>query len=162
MSTQNLMPGHQYLWQHLPAPDNTYTCTWNLYKRCLFLCLCCLAFKCKHENWFQNFIHFTAHTINCVCHSIRSMFIVLGLYNFGTSLNFRKNWDMLRRKKIHLSVWKWCSSPSFPFFYNTCIWQSVLELGFKSLGDSNFQNLWDLCRERLIYPFKFNEDWNCP
>ena len=26
---------------------------------------------------------FYAHTINCVCHSIRSMFRVLGMYNFG-------------------------------------------------------------------------------
>ena len=26
---------------------------------------------------------FSAHTINCVCHSIRSMFRVLGMYNFG-------------------------------------------------------------------------------
>ena len=28
---------------------------------------------------------FYAHTINCVCHSIRSMFRVLGVYNFGAS-----------------------------------------------------------------------------
>ena len=27
---------------------------------------------------------FSAHTINCVCHSIRSMFRVLGIYNFGS------------------------------------------------------------------------------
>jgi hypothetical protein len=26
---------------------------------------------------------FSAHTINYVCHSIRSMFRVLGIYNFG-------------------------------------------------------------------------------
>ena len=26
--------------------------------------------------------HFNAHTINCVCHNIRSMFRVLGIYNF--------------------------------------------------------------------------------
>ena len=25
---------------------------------------------------------FSAHTVNCVCHSIRSMFRVLGMYNF--------------------------------------------------------------------------------
>ena len=48
------MPGRRHLWRHLPAPVNTYTCTWNLYQRCLFLCLCYLAFKCKHENWFQS------------------------------------------------------------------------------------------------------------
>ena len=27
--------------------------------------------------------HFNAHTIDCVCHTIRSMFRVLGIYNFG-------------------------------------------------------------------------------
>ena len=27
---------------------------------------------------------FSAHTINCMCHSIRSMFRVLGIYNFGS------------------------------------------------------------------------------
>ena len=31
-------------------------------------------------------IYFTAHTIKCVCHSIRSIFRVLGVYNFGLSL----------------------------------------------------------------------------
>ena len=31
-------------------------------------------------------IYFTAHTINCVCHSIRTMFRVLGIYNFGSAL----------------------------------------------------------------------------
>ena len=28
-------------------------------------------------------IYFTAHTFNCVCHCIRVMFRVLGIYNFG-------------------------------------------------------------------------------
>ena len=32
-------------------------------------------------------IYFTAHTLNCVCHSIRSMFRVLGVYNFGWMVN---------------------------------------------------------------------------
>ena len=27
---------------------------------------------------------FSAHTINCVCHSIRSMFRALGIYNFDS------------------------------------------------------------------------------
>ena len=30
---------------------------------------------------------FFAHTINCVCHSITSMFRVLGIYNFGNVQN---------------------------------------------------------------------------
>ena len=29
--------------------------------------------------------HLTAHAINCVCHSIMSIFRVLGIYNFGSS-----------------------------------------------------------------------------
>ena len=33
--------------------------------------------------------YFTAHTINCVCHSIRSMLRVLGIYNFGPILQFQ-------------------------------------------------------------------------
>ena len=31
---------------------------------------------------------FSAHTIKCVCHSIRSMFRVLGVYNFGFLIFF--------------------------------------------------------------------------
>ena len=29
----------------------------------------------------------TVHTINCVCHSIMSMFKVLGIYNFDSRVN---------------------------------------------------------------------------
>jgi hypothetical protein len=36
---------------------------------------------------------FSAHTINCVCHSIRSMFRVVGIYNFAAGLN-SKNFDI--------------------------------------------------------------------
>ena len=36
---------------------------------------------------------FFAHTINCVCHSIRSMFRVLGIYNFGIRANVDENED---------------------------------------------------------------------
>ena len=38
---------------------------------------------------------FSAHIINCVCHCIRSMFRVLGIYNFDskykTELDVKKN-----------------------------------------------------------------------
>ena len=110
------------------------------------------------------------HCRNGSCRYVRAMYITSTMTNLnGLGLKVLvqvwipgKIGTCCVENKIHLSVWKWCSSPSFPFFYNRCIWQSVLEHGFKSLGDSNFQNLWDLCRERLIYPFKFNEDWNCP
>ena len=33
---------------------------------------------------------FSAHTINCMCHSIRSMFRVLGVYNFAFDQEFVK------------------------------------------------------------------------
>ena len=36
---------------------------------------------------------FSAHTINCVCHSIRSMFRLLGIYNFA--LKYKKNATVL-------------------------------------------------------------------
>ena len=52
----------------------------------------------KINPWFKPwFKHFTAHTINCVCHNIRSMFRVLGMYNFG--LNQPKFQIMLYRKE---------------------------------------------------------------
>ena len=35
---------------------------------------------------FNHDLTFSAHTINCVCHSIRSMFRVLGIYNFGCAI----------------------------------------------------------------------------
>ena len=34
---------------------------------------------------------FSAQTINCVCHSIRSMFRVLDIYNFGTHVAYEVN-----------------------------------------------------------------------
>ena len=35
------------------------------------------------ENDLNHNLTFSTHTINCVCHSIRSMFRVLGMYNFA-------------------------------------------------------------------------------
>ena len=35
-------------------------------------------------------LKFSAYTISCVCHSIRSMFRVLGTYNFGYDLKIGK------------------------------------------------------------------------
>ena len=40
---------------------------------------------------------FSAHTINCVCHSIRSMFRVLGIYNSALTIN--KNTIYHQKKK---------------------------------------------------------------
>ena len=43
-------------------------------------------------------IYFTAHTFNCVCHCIRAMFRVLGMYNFGRLIN--QNYATMRVKQI--------------------------------------------------------------
>ena len=43
---------------------------------------------------------FSAHTINCVGHSIRSMFRVLGIYNFGS---WKKNWVSESLSLLHVS-----------------------------------------------------------
>ena len=45
-------------------------------------------------------IYFTAHTFNCVCHSIRTMFRVLGIYNFD-SYTKEKVSKWLPRKADH-------------------------------------------------------------
>ena len=43
----------------------------------------------KNKSWFKSWvIYFTAHTIECVCHCIKSMFRVLGVYNFGSFTNY--------------------------------------------------------------------------
>ena len=41
----------------------------------------------KDKIKLTSILTFSAHTINCVCHSIRLMFRVLGIYNFGSSSN---------------------------------------------------------------------------
>jgi hypothetical protein len=40
----------------------------------------------KSERKIPMILHFTAYTMNCVCHCIRSMFRVLGIYNFAPLL----------------------------------------------------------------------------
>ena len=41
------------------------------------------AWKVKWKSWIKSWvINFTAHTFNCVCHCMKSMFKVLGVYNF--------------------------------------------------------------------------------
>ena len=42
-------------------------------------------------------IYFTAHTFNCVCHCIRVMFRVLGMYNFGARLKILKVCNIVQR-----------------------------------------------------------------
>ena len=43
---------------------------------------------------------FFAHTIDCVCHSIRSMFRVLGVYNFATYLKILGISNQIRMRRV--------------------------------------------------------------
>ena len=48
-----------------------------------------ISLKSERETHDLNHdLTFSAHTINCVRHSIRSMFKVLGIYNFGSAISF--------------------------------------------------------------------------
>ena len=51
-------------------------------------------------------VYFTAHTFNCVCHCIRVMFRVLGMYNFGrwvdTTINYIQSNKPLQKKQTLL------------------------------------------------------------
>ena len=40
-------------------------------------------------------IYFTAHTFNCVCHCIKSMFRVLGVYNFALCMKIEEKRERL-------------------------------------------------------------------
>ena len=44
---------------------------------------------------------FSAHTINCVCQSIKSMFRVLGVYNFGNGMNSIPVSKFQKANKMH-------------------------------------------------------------
>ena len=53
---------------------------------------------------------FSAQTINCECHSIRSMFRVLGIYNFDLFLqrflNFECEAKAMKGNRIHVNMLK--------------------------------------------------------
>ena len=70
--------------------------------------------------------HFTPHTINCVCLRIRSMFRVLGMYNFASWFNLKFKDNMEKWKLINLtatcnnereSVFCLLSKPIFKLLY---------------------------------------------
>ena len=65
---------------------------------------------------------FSAHTINCVCHNIRSMFRVLGIYNFGLCPD--KSGKDENEKAVVVYI--------FPFFPYT-IWTQFAYLYFTTL-----------------------------
>ena len=62
-------------------------------------------------------IYFTAHTLNCVCHCIRAMFRVLGMYNFGfyiNSMDFKNSGYCMYLKKLlafTYFVFTWSNNP---------------------------------------------------
>ena len=63
----------------------------------------------KWKSWIKSWvIHFTAHTFNCVCHCIKSMFRVLGVYNFGPGFNQNSNENIVRifALKFFVDSWK--------------------------------------------------------
>ena len=69
LQTQSLIPGLS-----TPVTTPVDTCQHlyrNLYQRCLFLCICYLAFKCKHENWFKSLTHIS-HRKGCYAHDLLS------------------------------------------------------------------------------------------
>ena len=50
-----------------------------------------ISLKVKEITHYLNHdLTFSAHTINCVCNSIRSMFRVLGVYNFALSMDLQQ------------------------------------------------------------------------
>ena len=57
-----------------------------------------LKSESKKAHDLNHDLTFSAHTINFVCHSIRSMFRVLGKYNFGNHLKL----DFLMAKLLNL------------------------------------------------------------
>ena len=46
-------------------------------------------------------IYFTAHTFNCVCHCIRAMFRVLGMYNFGSNMKYEWQISNIANSSVH-------------------------------------------------------------
>ena len=47
-------------------------------------------------------IYFTAHTFDCVSHSIRTIFRVLGVYNFGFRFTVHKEKDKFVKKIVEI------------------------------------------------------------
>jgi hypothetical protein len=74
----------------------------------------------KWKLWIKSWIiYFTAHSINCVCQRVRSMFIVLGIYNFVKILRFPKfQKDPQKSSKVA----KFCKSSEnvSKFLHNFC------------------------------------------
>ena len=69
--------------------ESAYTCTLNLRTlvsayRLIFVRSSSFCRTCCVHRLFWTSETISVHTINCVCHSMRSMFRVLGIYNFDS------------------------------------------------------------------------------
>ena len=63
----------------------------------------------RNNPWFKQWFNILLHT-QCVCHSIRSMFRVLGIYNFDIIMNFYRAQLMFSRKKNESPISTICLS----------------------------------------------------
>ena len=81
----------------------------------------------------NHYKHFTAHTFNCVCHCIKSMFRVLGVYNFGYQLKSTANsahFALFLGKWAKLAVpfsW-WLQNGPQDFNFFNCPWCRIFIL----------------------------------
>ena len=92
-----------------------------------------ISLKSERNNpWFNILLH--TYTINCVCHSIRSVFRVLGMYNFGLFYN----------SGLHIAVWKKIET------------NDVLTTWFHEKRIINFQNFFNHFLTSMSFSFSLN------
>jgi hypothetical protein len=60
------------------------------------------GYKLEKTHDLNHDLTFSAHTFNCVCHSKRSMFRVLGIYNFGFMQEKELKGDFLKKPSWEL------------------------------------------------------------
>ena len=71
--------------------------------------------------------NFAAYTINCVCHSIRSMFRVLGIYNLACALT-RSTTMIIPQKKSILKSLSASGEKSHAFFASIYFWVDIISV----------------------------------
>ena len=92
-------------------------------------------------------LHFTAHTINCVCHSIRSMFRVLGIYNFVDTPNAPE----------YISTQFVCPSPKvLDFNEKRLYWVSAVRVSYYRKWKCTSQLKSAACTVRILFTFLNN------
>ena len=63
-----------------------------------------ILLKVIYTKYSKHWPYTVAHTINCVCHSIRSMFRVLGIYNFESCPTYFLIWNKIIVKSWRISA----------------------------------------------------------